>query len=56
MRFCVEFDFIVQFTCSPSKYSVLILDCIPGILILLNIIIKQVNEHLTADCTVFVLV
>jgi hypothetical protein len=52
----VRFDFIVQFSCSPSKCSVLILDCIPGILIPLNIIIKQINKHYIADCTVFVLV
>ncbi len=50
----------IQFHCSvfmfTSKYSVLILDCIPGISIPLNIIIKQVNKHHTTDCTVFVLV
>jgi hypothetical protein len=38
-----------------SKYSVLILDCIPGILIPLIIIITQVNKQHTADCTIFVL-
>ncbi len=51
---------LIRFYCAvfmfTSKNSVLILDCIPGILIPLNNIIKQVNKHHTADCTVFVLV
>jgi hypothetical protein len=50
----------IWFYCSvfmfTSKYLVLILDCIQGISIPFNIIIKQVNKHHTANCTVFVLV
>jgi hypothetical protein len=48
--------FYYSFSCLPSKYSVLILDCIPGILIPTTTIIKRVNRHHTSDCTVFVLV
>ncbi len=56
MKFFYSIRFYCLVSCSPSKYSVLILDCIPGISIPLNIIIRQVKRHLTADCTVFVLV
>ncbi len=56
MRLFCSIRFCCSVSSSPSKYSVLILDCIPGISILLNIIIKQVNTHHASDCTVFVLV
>ncbi len=32
MQVFVRFNFIVQFSCSHSKYSVLSLECIPGIM------------------------
>ncbi len=46
--------FIVH--CSKEKSLILILDCIPGILILRTTLSMQVNKHHTADCTDFVLV
>jgi hypothetical protein len=46
--------FIVH--CSKEKSSILILDCIPGILILRTTSSMQANKHHTADCTDFVLV
>jgi hypothetical protein len=48
--------FNVHFIVNPVKYSVLILECIPGILIPTTTFIKRVNKHHTSDCTVFVLV
>jgi hypothetical protein len=54
----ILFYSILLFSWFTSKYSIMILDCIPGILIPLpvDITIWQVNKHHTADCTVFVLV
>ncbi len=54
----VSFNYFVRFSVHCSlfivKYSILILDCIPGISIPLSIITKQANKHHTSY--IFVLV
>jgi hypothetical protein len=43
------FVFIIHFIVHPVKYSVLILEFIPGISIPTTTIIKRVNKHHTSD-------
>jgi hypothetical protein len=56
MQFFVRFNFNICVLMLPTIYSVLFLDCVPGILIPTTTIIKRVNKHHTSDCTVFVIV
>ena len=51
--FCFSSFFVY---CSKEKSSILILDCVPGILLLRTTSFMQVDKHHTADCTDFVLV
>jgi hypothetical protein len=59
VRFCSSSILLLSLFvvhCSKEKSSILILDCVPGILILHTTSFMQVSKHHTADCTDFVLV